>query len=124
MSLTGRNRNDITQLMLPLAKIPRPRVWSAGPGRRPDMLLADRGYDHDDYRRLVWAQDIEPMIARRGVPHGSGFGVHRWIVERTIAWLHGFRRLRIRSERRDDTHETLPRPRHLPHPPPTRPAPC
>jgi hypothetical protein len=26
---------------------------------------------------------------------------------RTIAWLHGFRRLRIRWERRDDVHEAF-----------------
>ncbi|MFE6865905.1 hypothetical protein ACFVFS_05065 [Kitasatospora sp. NPDC057692] len=26
-------------------------------------------------------------------------------MERTIAWLHGCRRLRIRWERRDDIHE-------------------
>jgi hypothetical protein len=29
------------------------------------------------------------------------------VVERTIAWLHGFRRLRIRRERRDDIHEAF-----------------
>jgi transposase len=31
--------------------------------------------------------------------HGSGLGRWRWVVERTIAWLHNFRRLRIRWER-------------------------
>ncbi|MFD9412056.1 hypothetical protein ACFWBN_34300 [Streptomyces sp. NPDC059989] len=48
---------------------------------------------------------VKPVIARRAVPHGSGLGVHRWVVERTIAWLHGLRRLRIGWERRDDIHE-------------------
>ncbi|ALV38355.1 hypothetical protein AS200_03890 [Streptomyces sp. CdTB01] len=33
--------------------------------------------------------------------HGS------WVVERTISWLHGLRRLRIRWERRDDIHEAF-----------------
>jgi transposase len=47
------------------------------------------------------------VIARRGVPHGSGLCVQRWVVERTIAWFHGFRRLRIRWERRDDIHEAF-----------------
>ncbi|MDX2828607.1 transposase, partial [Streptomyces ipomoeae] len=36
-----------------------------------------------------------------------GLGVFRYVVERTIAWLHGFRRLRIRWERRDDIHEAF-----------------
>lgn len=35
-----------------------------------------------------------PVIAERGQPHGSGLGTFRWVVERTISWLHGFRRLR------------------------------
>ncbi|MGW5782113.1 IS5 family transposase [Streptomyces sp. NPDC003863] len=107
VSLTGGNRNDVTQLMPLLAKIPSVAGLVGRPRRRPDMLLADRGYDHDKYRRLVWARGIKPVIARRGVPHGSGLGIYRWVVERTIAWLHGFRRLRVRWERRDDIHEAF-----------------
>jgi hypothetical protein len=45
------------------------------------------------------------IIARRGQPHGSGLGVYRWVAERALAWLHGFRHLRIRWERRDDIHD-------------------
>jgi transposase len=70
-------------------------------------LLADRGYDHDKYRRLLRQRGIRPMIAERGRPHGTGLGIFRYVVERTIAWLHGFRRLRIRWERRDDIHEAF-----------------
>jgi transposase len=40
-------------------------------------------------------------------PTCSGLGVYRWVVERTFAWLHGFRRLRVRWERRADIHEAL-----------------
>ncbi len=69
------------------------------------MLFADRGYDHDKYRRLLWQRGIRPVIAERGQPHGIGLGVFRWVAKRTISWLHGFRRLRIRWERRDDIHE-------------------
>ncbi|WP_405688316.1 MULTISPECIES: IS5 family transposase [unclassified Streptomyces] len=107
VSLTGGNRNDVTQLIPLLAKIPSVPGLVGRPRRRPDTLLGDRGYDHDKYRRLVRALGIKPVIARRGVPHGSGLGVHRWVVERTIAWFHGFRRLRIRWERRDDIHEAF-----------------
>jgi hypothetical protein len=31
----------------------------------PDVVLADRGYDHDKYRRLVRELGIRPLIARR-----------------------------------------------------------
>ena len=77
------------------------------PRRRPRTLIADRGYDHDKYRRLVWQRGVKPLIARRQSEHGSGLGVHRWVVEQSIALLHWFRRLRIRWEIRDDIHEAF-----------------
>jgi transposase len=42
----------------------------------------DRGYDHDEYRRLVWDLGVKPLIARRGTENGSGLGTQRWVVER------------------------------------------
>jgi transposase len=37
--------------------------------------------------------------------HGSGPGRYRWVVERTFAWLHQFKRLPIRWEYRADLHQ-------------------
>ena len=91
MSLTGGNRNDVTQLEPLLDRIPAVAGRVGRPRRRPDALLADRGYDHDKYRRLLWQRGIRPVIAKRGEPHGTGLGIFRYVVERTIAWLHGFR---------------------------------
>lgn len=79
------------------------------PRRRADRLLADRGYDHDKYRRELWKRGVKPQIARRGVEHGSHLGTERWVVERTFAWLHNFRRLRTRYERRPELHEAFMR---------------
>lgn len=107
MSLTGGNRNDVTQLLPLLDKIPAVAGRVGRPRRRPDALLADRGYDHNKHRRLPWQRGIRPVIAKRGQPHGTSLGIFRYVVERTIAWLHGFRRLRIRWERRGDTHEAF-----------------
>jgi transposase len=107
VSLTGGNRNDVTQLLPLLDKIPAVAGVVGRPRRRPDMLFADRGYDHDKYRRLLRQRGIQPAIAERGQPHGTGLGTFRWVVERTISWLHGFRRLRIRWERHDDIHEAF-----------------
>ena len=56
--------------------------------RLSDRQIADRGYDQDKYRRLVWKRGIKPIIASRRTEHRSGLGRHRWIVERTFAWLH------------------------------------
>jgi transposase len=77
------------------------------PRRRPDTLIADRGYDHDKYRRLVWQRGVKPVIAHRQTGHGSGLGRYRWVVERTFAWLHNFKRLLVRYERRADMHHAL-----------------
>ncbi|EFL35900.1 transposase [Streptomyces viridochromogenes DSM 40736] len=41
------------------------------------MVLGDRGYDHDKYRRLVRDLGVKPLIARRGTEHGSGLGTQR-----------------------------------------------
>ena len=104
-SLTGGNRNDITQLLTLLDQVPPVRGRTGRPRRRPDSVIADRGYDHDKYRRLVWQLGIKPIIARRQTEHGSGLGRQRWVVERTFAWLHNRRRLFIRTDRRDAIHE-------------------
>jgi transposase len=107
VSLTGGNRNDVTQLIHQLDKVPPVRSRVGTPRRRPDCLYADRGYDHDKYRRLIRAKGVKHRIGRRGVEHGSGLGKHRYVIERTIALLHWCRRLRIRWEIRDDIHEAL-----------------
>jgi transposase len=39
--------------------------------------------------------------------HGSGLGRTRWVVERSLAWLHQFRKLKIREEKYPSTHEAL-----------------
>lgn len=53
------------------------------------------------------ARGICTSIARRGEPHGSGLGELRWPVEGTISWLHQFKRLRVRYDRRADIHEAF-----------------
>ncbi len=107
VSLTGGNRNASRNCLPLLEKIPAVTGVVGRPHRRPDTLFADRGYDHDKYRRPLRQRGIRPVIAERDRPHGTGLGTFRQVVERTISWLHGFRRLRIRWERRDDIHEAF-----------------
>jgi hypothetical protein len=38
-------------------------------------------------------------ISRRGVESSTRLGRHRWVVERSLAWLTGYRRLTLRNER-------------------------
>jgi transposase len=104
---TGGNRNDVTPLIPLIQAVPPIRGKQGRPLQRPKHLYADRGYDHDVYRDKVRRFEITPHIAHRGIDHGSGLGVHRWVVEATIALLHWFRRLRIRWERRDDIQQAF-----------------
>lgn len=103
--LTGANRNDTTQL-LPLLDGMAPIAGRRGrPLRKPHYVQADRGYDCEERRRLLRRRRIVPQIGKRRTMHGSHLGVTRWLVERTFAWLHQFRRLRVRYERRADMYE-------------------
>ena len=53
VTLAGGNRNDIPQL-LPLVEGIMPVGGKVGrPPQRPDRIAADRGYDHDTYRRKL-----------------------------------------------------------------------
>lgn len=107
MILTAANRHDVTQLVPLLDAIPPVRGRVGHPRSRPDSLYADRAYDSGPHRIELRKRGIRPVIARRKCPHGSGLGKVRWVVERSHAWLHQFRRLRIRYERRDDIHEAF-----------------
>ncbi|WP_372481341.1 IS5 family transposase [Streptomyces flavotricini] len=107
VTLTGGNRHDVTQLLPLLDAIQPIRGLRGRPRRRPRRLYADRGYDFDKYRRLLWKRGIKSMIARRGAAHGSGLGTVRWVAERAFAWLHQFKRLRTRYEQRADLHQGL-----------------
>lgn len=95
----GANASDHTQIIPLVLDFPKVRGRRGRPKQRPDVLIADRGYDSDDTRELLGWLGIEPRIARRKSAHGSGLGKMRWVVERTISWLKGLRRLRVRYDR-------------------------
>jgi transposase len=105
--LTGANRHDVTQLLPLVEAIPPIRGQVGRPRRRPDQVQGDRAYDSEPHRRALRSLGIEPVLAKRLTQHWSGLGIHRWVVERTLAWLHQFRRLRVRYERRSDIHEAF-----------------
>lgn len=73
-------------------------------------LLADKGYDSLRFRRFVQERGFRPLIpARRCIPAEQTVGElyakdaalqrKRYVVERTLGWLKGFRRLRYRVDR-------------------------
>lgn len=91
-------------------------------GIKPAQLWADRGYDGEQIRQQLLAHGVEPMISRRRrsgdpIPPGTRYvrrgrrlqpkapdplGRHRWQIERTHSWLHNWRRVATRWERRPE----------------------
>jgi IS5 family transposase len=103
--LSAANAHDSTQLLPLVEAIPSIVGPRGKPGRlrkRPAKLQADKAYDSLLLRRSLRVRGITPRIARRGVDSSERLGQHRWVVERTFAWLLGFRRLGVRYERRAD----------------------
>ncbi|MFB9870918.1 transposase [Acetobacter farinalis] len=44
------------------------------------------------------------VITRKDIERSSHPGKHRWVAERTFAWISRLRRLTVRYERRVDIH--------------------
>ncbi len=104
---TAANRHDVTQILDLVNQVPAISGVPGAPRYRFDELYADRGYDSEPVRQALRQVGVEPFIARRNTGNGSGLGKFRWVVERTLSWLHQFRRLRIRYERRLDMHQAF-----------------
>jgi IS5 family transposase len=79
-----------------------PRGRPGRPRKRPAKLHLDKGYDYPRCRRALRRRGITPRIARRGVEPSDRLGRHRYVVERSLAWLVGYRRLQVRYERHAD----------------------
>lgn len=105
--LTAANVHDSTvfeELLDAIEPIKRPR---GRPRKRPKKLHADKAYDDKKCKEALRRRGIKIGIARKGVESSEKLGRHRWVVERTLAWLAKYRRLTIRYERRDDIHEAF-----------------
>jgi transposase len=106
-TVTAANVNEVTQVLNVLVN--KPAVGGKpGPKReRPERLQGDTAYDSEPLRVLLRWLGITPVLGKRRREHGSGLGKFRWYVERTIAWLHSFGRLRRRLDRLTDIQEAF-----------------
>lgn len=105
---SAANIHDCKMLELLIDRVPA--IHNGKPGRpclRPEKLHADKGYDYEFCRELLKRRGIKPRIARRGIESSQKLGRYRWVIERTLAWLHQYRRLRIRWERTDQIHRAF-----------------
>lgn len=97
------NRSDQREILPTVVSFP---VVGGKPGRprtHPEKLYADAGYDCEATRSILRWLGIEPHIRKRNTEHGSHLGRVRWVVERTISWIKGLRRMRVRYDRSGTT---------------------
>ena len=67
--------------------IKRPTGQRGPPRFRPDKAHADKAYDNRLCRKALGKRGIKCRIARKGVESSEKLGRHRWVAERTLAWL-------------------------------------
>ena len=87
-ALTGANIHDSTQLVPMLAAIDGVRGKVGRPRRRPDAVQGDRAYGSKAHSLFLQGLGIKDVLAKIGQPHGSGLGKTRWVIERSLSWLH------------------------------------
>jgi transposase len=105
--VTSATPAEVTLVEPTLKTIRVPRRHGGAPRSKPRRLVADRAYDSDPLRGRLAQRGITLIVPyranRKTRPYEDGRLLrryrHRWIIERTFAWLGGFRRLLVRHER-------------------------
>lgn len=87
------------------------------PKKRPETLIADKGYDAGWLRQDMRTRGITPYIPKRrkkGQQEEPAYNATikdqyatRWIVERTNAWLQNYRRITVRWDRYPESYEAF-----------------
>ena len=95
----GANRSDHREILPAVESFPHVPGKVGRPPTHPQELYADAGYDSEATRSVLRWLGIEPHIRRRKNEHGSHLGRVRWVVERTLSWIKGLRRMRVRYDR-------------------------
>lgn len=98
--MLARLVDAIPPLRLPHRRRGRPR-------KRPKKLHADKAFASRKNRALLRRRHITARIARPLVDSSARLGRHRWVVERSFAWLHRNRRLLVRYERHPELHDAF-----------------
>ena len=107
VQISGAQVHDYRLLIPMVEAIPAIKGLSGRARERPGKLHADRAYASRAHRAWLHWRGIAARIARYGVESRDRLGRWRWVVQRTLGWLHRFRGLRIRYERRADIHQAF-----------------
>jgi transposase len=106
VQLQAANQHDVNTCLPLVIDLPAVAGKPGRPKQKPETLVADKGFDCKSLRELLRWLGIEPLIPRRGRAE-RGLGKRRWFIERTLSWLHQFRRLRTRWDRNPLVHQAF-----------------
>jgi transposase len=75
-------------------------------------LCADKGYDGSGPRQTMVKLGYVPHVRSRGeevkaLKRTKRYKPRRWVVERTLSWLNRYRKLLVRFEKKESSHEGL-----------------
>ena len=110
---------NISEFKLALPTIDQISVESRPlhPRKRPDTLVADKGYDAMWLRHELSDRGIKHKIPKRRKKGEKDEPIYnnriksyyktRWIVERTNAWLQNYRRITVRWDRKWENYEAF-----------------
>jgi hypothetical protein len=96
VALSAANTHDSLALIPLVQAVPAIRARRGPRRRRPGRLHAGLGLRLSAPVAWLRSRRITPRIARRGIGTRTRLGRHRWVVERSLAWLTGYRRLTVR----------------------------
>lgn len=99
VAVSAANVHDSRALKPLLMALPPIRSRRGLRRRRPIKLRAAKAYNSAEHLAWLRERGVVPRIIRAGVGAGERLGRHRWKIERTLAWLFGYRRLTVRYER-------------------------
>jgi transposase len=100
VAVSGANVHDSQAFKPLLLAIPAIRSRRGPRRRRPVKVRADKAYFSAHHLAWLRGRHLIPRIARPGIESKERLGRHRWKIERSIAWLFGYRRLGVRYERK------------------------
>lgn len=96
---TAANIRDDKPAISLIKAIPPIHQPRGAPRKKPDAVMGDRGYGFARVIAAVLAMGIISLLAKRRTGHGSGMGVWRYVVERTMSWFGNYRRIKFCYER-------------------------
>jgi putative transposase len=110
LSVTGANVHDIKELETVLESMP-----FLVPDYEPDApysFCADKGYDSEAVRTLIWRKGYADHIRSRCEEKEDkktlpGYRARRWVWERTHSWMNRYRSILVRWEKKTDNYLAL-----------------